>query len=82
MQQPTSPYVFLSYASLDRERALNRHLTRRAKLGREQPKAGLVGTAIRAFAEWWYEHPEVPRALVVDAIMDVAVAAARHLPRG
>jgi len=63
----------------DREQALNRHLTRRAKLGREQPQAGLEGTAIRAFAEWWYEHQEVPREHVVDAIMDVAVAAARHL---
>src|SRR3954467_1552224 len=40
--------------------------------GRGQPQAGLVGTAIRAFAEWWYEHQEVPRERVVDAIMDVA----------
>ena len=39
-----------------REQALNRLLTRRAKLGHEQPQAALVGTAIRAFAEWWYDH--------------------------
>jgi AcrR family transcriptional regulator len=64
-----------------REQTLGRLLTRRAKLGHEQPQAALVGTAIRAFAEWWYEHRDVPRERVVEAIMDVAVAAARHLPR-
>jgi AcrR family transcriptional regulator len=64
-----------------REQALNRLLTRRAKLARDEPLAGLVGTAIRAFAEWWYEHQDVPRAQVVDAIMDVAAASARHIPR-
>jgi len=81
---PVDPALVAIHERLahEREEALNRLLTRRKKLGREQPQAGLVGTAIRAFAEWWYEHPEVPRALVVDAIMDVAVAAARHLPRG
>src|SRR3954454_19559823 len=88
-----------------REQALHRLLTQRAKLGREQPQAGLVGggvtvphgggdrvgtpqpqaglvgTAIRAFAEWWYEHQDVPRERVVDAIMDMAAGAARHVPR-
>jgi AcrR family transcriptional regulator len=64
-----------------REQALNRLLTQRAKLGHEQPQAGLVGTAIRAYAEWWYEHQDVPRGQVVDAIMDVAAAAARRVPR-
>jgi AcrR family transcriptional regulator len=64
-----------------REQALNRLLTRRAKLARDEPLAGLVGTAIRAFAEWWYEHRGVPRERVVDAIMDVAAASARHIPR-
>jgi AcrR family transcriptional regulator len=64
-----------------REQALNRLLTRRAKLARDQPLAGLVATAIRTFAEWWYEHQDVPRERVVDAIMDVAAASARHIPR-
>src|SRR4051812_29975015 len=62
-----------------REQALNRLLTRRAKLRRDQPLAGLVATAIRAYAEWWYDHRDVPRERVVDAIMDVAAAAARRL---
>jgi AcrR family transcriptional regulator len=78
---PADPELLAVHRRLARERedALNRLLTQRLKIGHEQPQAGLVGTAIRAFAEWWYEHPEVPRQVVVDAIMDVAAAAARHL---
>jgi ABC-type sulfate transport system permease component len=42
----------------------------------------LMSTAIRAFAAWWYDHREVPREQVVDAIMDVAaVAPATSRPR-
>jgi AcrR family transcriptional regulator len=62
------------------EEALGVLLTQRKKRGREQPQAGIVATAIRAFATWWYEHQDVPRELVVDAIMDVAAAAANHIP--
>jgi AcrR family transcriptional regulator len=78
---PTDPDLVAVHERLAREReqALVRLLTQRAKLGNEEPQAGLVGTAIRAFAEWWYEHPEIPREVVVDAIMDVAAAAARHV---
>jgi AcrR family transcriptional regulator len=80
---PSDPDLIAIHKRLAREReqALNRLLTRRAKQGRDERLAGLVGTAIRAFAEWWYEHQQVPRERVVDAIMDVAVAAARHIPR-
>ena len=39
----------------------------------------LVATAIRAFAAWWHDHPDVPRAHVVEAIADVAAAGARRL---
>ena len=78
---PAEPELASVHRRLAREReeALNRLLTQRAKLGHEHPQAVLVGTAIRAFAEWWYEHPEVPRQVVVDAVMDVASAAARHV---
>ena len=80
---PADPDLIAIHKRLAREReqALNRLLTRRGKQDRDQTLAGLVGTAIRAFAEWWYEHQDVPRERVVDAIMDVAVAAARHIPR-
>lgn len=39
----------------------------------------LAATAIRSFTSWWYDHPEVPRSEVVDAIQDVARAGARRL---
>jgi AcrR family transcriptional regulator len=78
---PAEPDLVTVHERLAREReqALGRLLTRQAKLGHEEPQAGLVGTAIRAFAAWWYEHPETPREVVVNAIMDVAAAAARHI---
>jgi AcrR family transcriptional regulator len=80
---PADPGLIAIHKRLaqEREQALNVLLTRRAKQARDQPLAGLVGTAIRAFAEWWYEHQDVPRERVVDAIMDMAAAAARHIPR-
>jgi AcrR family transcriptional regulator len=80
---PADPELIAIHERLaqEREQALGRLLTRRAKAGRDQGLAGLMRTAIRAFAEWWYEHRDVPRARVVDAIMDVALAAARHIPR-
>ena len=80
---PADPGLIAIHKRLaqEREQALNVLLTRRAKQARDQPLAGLVGTAIRAFAEWWYEHQDVPRERVVDAIMDMAAAAARHVPR-
>src|SRR4051794_11485192 len=80
---PNDPELLKIHKRLarQREQALNPLLTRRAKLARDQPLAGLVATAIRTFSEWWYEHQDVPRERVVDAIMDVAAASARHIPR-
>jgi AcrR family transcriptional regulator len=40
---------------------------------------GLVGTGIRAFATWWYDHREVPLEAVADAILDFAVAGTERL---
>jgi AcrR family transcriptional regulator len=42
----------------------------------------LVALAVRTFASWWQSHPEVPRAEVVEAIGDLAAAAARRLGSG
>jgi AcrR family transcriptional regulator len=39
----------------------------------------LVALAVRTYASWWQDHREVPRADVVDAIMDVAAAAAHRI---
>jgi AcrR family transcriptional regulator len=50
--------------------------SKRSKEGGRQ--VDLVGTAIRTFAAWWYDHRDVPREQVVDAIADVAAAGARR----
>ena len=39
----------------------------------------LVALAVRTFASWWHDHPEVPREEVLEAILDVAAAAATRV---
>jgi AcrR family transcriptional regulator len=39
----------------------------------------LVALAVRTYASWWQSHPEVPREEIVDAIADVAAAAAHRI---
>jgi AcrR family transcriptional regulator len=39
----------------------------------------LVATGIRAFASWWYDHRDVPREAVADAILDFAIAGADRI---
>ena len=58
----------------ERERALAERLADRDKIRAEPASIGLTSTAIRTFAAWWYEHRDVPRGQVVDAIMDVIQA--------
>jgi AcrR family transcriptional regulator len=41
----------------------------------------LVALSVRTYASWWLDRPEVPREDVVDALMDIAAAAA-HRVRG
>jgi AcrR family transcriptional regulator len=41
----------------------------------------LVALAVRVYASWWHEHPDVPRERVVEAIGDVAAAGARRVGR-
>jgi AcrR family transcriptional regulator len=50
-----------------------------AKRADAAPHVELVATAIRAFATWWYEHREIPREQIAEAIIDVARAGARHV---
>jgi hypothetical protein len=54
-------------------------LARPAKLRRADRHVDLMATAIRTYAGWWYEHRDVPREQVVDAIMDLAEASARRI---
>jgi AcrR family transcriptional regulator len=62
-----------------RAQALERLLAAKGKRAAHGAQIDLVATAIRAFTSWWYEHREVPREQVTDAILDVAAAGARNL---
>lgn len=43
--------------------------------------SGLLAAAIRTFASWWDENPEIPRALIVDAVVAFSDSAASRLFR-
>jgi AcrR family transcriptional regulator len=76
---PADPDLIDVHARLaaERELALAELLAGRDKLRAEPASIGLTSTAIRTFAAWWYEHRDVPRGDVVDAIMDVIQARLR-----
>jgi AcrR family transcriptional regulator len=78
---PADPALLMVHQRLAEERsnALAELLARPGKRGQAQPQVELVATAIRTFAGWWYDHREVPRAQIVEAIADVARAGATHL---
>src|SRR3954462_7375221 len=78
---PADPELIAVHERIVRERedALSLLLARPSKRAQAASHVSLVATAIRAFAAWWYEHREVPREEVVDAVMDVAAAAANRL---
>jgi len=73
---PVDPELIEVHARLERRRsrALAELLASPAKRERHQPEVDLVSTAVRTFATWWYDHREVPRERVVDAIAEVARA--------
>jgi AcrR family transcriptional regulator len=78
---PADPALIAVHERIIREReeALSGLLARPAKRRRAAPEVSLVATAIRTFAAWWYEHRDVPREQVVDAVMDVAAATAHRI---
>jgi AcrR family transcriptional regulator len=78
---PADPELIAVHERIVRERedALSLLLARPSKRTAAAAHVSLVATAIRAFAAWWYEHQEVPREEVVDAVMDVAAAAAHRI---
>jgi AcrR family transcriptional regulator len=78
---PADPELIAVHERIVRERedALSLLLARPSKRTEAAAHVSLVATAIRAFAAWWYEHQEVPREEVVDAVMDVAAAAAHRI---
>lgn len=76
---PADPELASLYARLsaEREAALVGLLVSPSKRAAAPAHIGLVVTGIRAFASWWYEHRDVPRQQVVEAIVDFARAGAR-----
>jgi AcrR family transcriptional regulator len=73
---PADPALIAVHERLagERERALAELLAAPDKLRDKQAAVGLTATAIRTFAAWWYEHRDVPQAVVTDAIMNVVRA--------
>ena len=39
----------------------------------------LVALAVRTFASWWQENPEIPREAIVDTLLDIAAAGAHRI---
>jgi AcrR family transcriptional regulator len=78
---PADPDLIAVHARIVREReeALSLLLAKPAKRRSAAAHVSLMATTIRAFATWWYEHRDVPREQVVDAVMDVAAASARRI---
>jgi AcrR family transcriptional regulator len=78
---PADPALIDVHERLARQRSagLAALLATPAKRAKAGPQIELVGTAIRAFASWWYEYPAVPQEQIAEAIIDVAHAGARHL---
>jgi AcrR family transcriptional regulator len=77
---PADPALIEVHERLARRRTegLAAVLSTPAKRARSGAQVALVATAIRAFAAWWYEHRDVPRDQVAQAIVDVARAGARR----
>jgi AcrR family transcriptional regulator len=80
---PADPALIEVHERLARQRTagLATLLAPAGKRAKAAPHVELVGTAIRAFAAWWYEHRDVPQEQIAEAIHDVARAGARHLER-
>jgi AcrR family transcriptional regulator len=70
--RPAEPNLAAVHERLENERthALTELLAAPRK--RRGVHVGLVAVAIRAFAAWWYDHPDVPREDVAAAIMAFA----------
>ena len=81
--RPAEPSLAEVHERLERERseALTELLAGPRKRASKALHLGLVAVAIRAFAAWWYDHPEVPRDAVADAIMDFSRAGTDNVGR-
>jgi AcrR family transcriptional regulator len=79
--RPADPALIDVYERLASERAagLTGLLTTASKRRAAAWHVELVATGIRAFAAWWYDHRDVPREAVADAILEFAIAGAQRI---
>jgi AcrR family transcriptional regulator len=80
-ETPAEPALAEIHQRFEAERsaALIELLASRTKRTTKALHLDLVATAIRAFAGWWYDHPEVPREQITDAIVAFARAGAEGI---
>jgi len=78
-ERPSDPALVGVHEHLDRERAaaLAQLLVTPDKRFAATRHVELVGVGLRAFAAWWYDHRDVPREAVVEAVVDFAAVGAR-----
>jgi len=72
--RPAEPGLVDVYERLAGERAAGLTALLTVPSKRRAAQVELVATGIRAFAAWWYDHRDVPREAVADAILDFAAA--------
>lgn len=79
--RPADPSLIDPYDRLANERAagLTALLASAAKRRGATWHVELLATGIRAFAAWWYDHRDVPRQAVADAILEFAIAGAQRI---
>jgi AcrR family transcriptional regulator len=72
--RPAEPSLASLYERLEQQRAeaLTELLASADKRATKSAHVGLVAVAVRAFAAWWYDHPDVAREAVVGAIVSFA----------
>jgi len=78
---PADPGLRALHQRTDREvtKTLRELLAMPAKVRAKPDIVELVALAVRAYARWWQDHPNVPREDIVAAIGDFAAAAARRI---
>jgi AcrR family transcriptional regulator len=81
---PADPALRALHDRTDREvaKALRELLAMPAKVRAKPDIVELVALAVRTYARWWQDHPNVPREDIVEAIGDFAAAAARRIGAG
>jgi AcrR family transcriptional regulator len=78
---PADPALRLLHEQIEQavRSTLSGLLAQPEKLKDKPDLVDLVSVAVRTYAVWWQDHPEIPREEVVEAIGDLAVTAADRI---